>query len=254
MISRVREEFARQAETLSVAKAFTNVEVLDRIRAAVAPTKTSAILDVGCGPGILAAALAPHAREVMAFDLTPEMLAKARKRCGGAGLLNVRVALGRAEELPFPDGCFDAVVSRVTLHHVPDPQRALGEMARVTRPHGRIVLADVVASEVAEDAELHNAIEVLRDPSHVRMLALGEIQRLIEAAGLRPAALSTWDMAREFDEWIGITNAPERAAPLRTILRTLARAGIQAGIDLRHDGHTALFTHHWMLITAEKIE
>jgi ubiquinone/menaquinone biosynthesis C-methylase UbiE len=250
--SRIRKEFARQAETLSVAAAFTDADVLDRIRAAIGPTKTMGILDVGCGPGILAAALAPLVREVVGFDLTPEMLDKARQRCQEAGLQNVRFERGRAEALPFPAEGFDAVVSRATLHHFPDPLAAAREMVRVVRPNGKLVLADIVSSENTEEADLHNALEVLRDPTHVRMLTASEIQTLIEAAGLRVTATSTWEMRRDFDEWIRITNTPERATPLFTVMRTLAKAGIDAGIDLGFNGQTVVFKHRWLVITAEK--
>jgi ubiquinone/menaquinone biosynthesis C-methylase UbiE len=251
--SRVREEFARQAESLSVAPAFTDTEVLEKIRAATSPTKDMQILDLGCGPGIVSAALAPYAREVVAFDLTPEMLEKARQRCQEAGLRNVRFELGRAEELPFEAGSFDAVVTRLTLHHFPDPHRAVVEMVRVTRPKGKVVVADIVSSENPDEAELHNSLEILRDPSHVRAFSTGGLLNLIESAGLRVTSRSTWEMQRDFDEWIRITNAPERVKPLYTVMLTLARAGIHAGIDLRFNGKTVVFKHRWLLVATEKI-
>jgi ubiquinone/menaquinone biosynthesis C-methylase UbiE len=250
--SRVREEFARQADSLAVAPAFTDAEVLEKIRAATGPTKTMRILDLGCGPGIVSAALAPHAKEVVAFDLTPEMLEKARQRGKEAGLTNLRFELGRAEQLPFADGSFAAVVTRLTLHHFPDPRQVMAEMVRVTRSGGKIIVADVLSSEDTDEAALHNALEILRDPSHLRMLSSSQLLGLITGAGLRVTATSTWEMQREFEEWIRITNAPERAKPLFTVMLTLARAGIHAGIDLRFDGKTILFTHRWLLVTAEK--
>jgi len=250
--SRVREEFARQADSLSVAPAFTDAEVLEKIRAATSPTKTMRILDLGCGPGIISAALAPHAQEVVAFDLTPEMLEKARQRCKEAGLSNLRFELGRAEQLPFADRSFDAVVTRLTLHHFPDPQQVMAETVRVTGSGGKVIVADVVSSENADEAALHNALEILRDPSHLQMLSASRLLGLITGAGLRVTATSTWEMQRDFEEWIRITNAPERAKPLFTVMLTLAKAGIHAGIDLRFDGKTVLFKHHWLLVTAQK--
>ena len=113
------------------------------------------------------------------------------------------------------------------------------------------MLADVVSSENTEEAALHNALEILRDASHVRMLSVSEIQRLINAVSLRATATSTWEMPRDFEEWIRITNAPERASPLFTIMRGLAKAGIHAGIDLGFNGRTVVFKHRWLLITAE---
>ena len=250
--SRIKEEFARQAERISVAPSFTDADVLERIRAAVASTRSIRILDLGCGPGIVSAALAPSAGEVVAYDITPEMLEKARQRCQEAGVQNVLFELGMAEKLSFPDGSFDVIVSRATFHHFPDPHRVLEEIVRVTRPGGKIVVADVVSSENAEEAALHNALEILRDPSHVRMLSGNELRGLLQAVGCRVIATSTWEMRRDFEEWIRITNAPERAAPLFTIMLTLAKAGIHAGMDLGFNGKTVVFKHRWLLITAEK--
>src|SRR3989304_7029323 len=105
--SRVQEEFKRQAETLSVAPVFTDSGILKQIHAATTPTAKMNLLDLGCGPGIVTAALAPDVREVVAYDLTPEMLNQARKRCQEAGLKNVRFEVGSAEHLPFKEETFD---------------------------------------------------------------------------------------------------------------------------------------------------
>lgn len=250
--SRVKEEFKRQAETLSVAPVFTDSGVLDQIHAAMKPTKTMTLLDLGCGPGIVTAAMAPDVREVVAYDLTPEMLDKARQRCQVAGLKNVRFELGRAEDLRFEKESFDGVVTRLTIHHFPDPRRVMKEAARVTRGNGRIIVADVVSSENDEEAMLHNALETLRDPTHVRMFSPSDMLELIKSAGLRITSTVSWEMKRDYDEWISITNAPERVKPLYTVMATLAKAGIHAGINLHFDGRTVVFTHCWLLVTAEK--
>src|SRR5262249_22676809 len=120
---------------------------------------------VACGPGIVTCELAATAREVVAFDLTPEMLAKAQARCATHGLRNVAFKEGSATDLPFAEDYFDAVVSRLSLHHFQDPRRVLGEMRRVARPGGALIIADVTSSEAADKSAVQNAIEVLRDPS-----------------------------------------------------------------------------------------
>jgi ubiquinone/menaquinone biosynthesis C-methylase UbiE len=71
--------------------------------------------------------------------------------------------------LPFEDASFDTVVSRSAVHHFPDPAAAFREMARVVRVGGRVITVDVQSAETADEAALHNALEILRDPSHVRM-------------------------------------------------------------------------------------
>lgn len=250
--SRVKEEFGRQAEALSAAQAFTDSWVLEQIYGAIKPTKMMNLLDLGCGPGIVTASLAPNVREVVAYDLTPEMLDKARQRCQKAGLKNVRFELGSAEQLPFKNESFDCVVTRLTIHHFPDPRGVTEEVVRVTRRKGKVVVADIVSSENEEEAALHNALETLRDPTHVQMLSASGLLELLKTSGLGITSTVTWEMKRNYDEWIRITNAPERVKPLYTIMAALATKGIQAGINLHFDGKTVIFNHHWLLVTAEK--
>ena len=250
--SRVKEEFRRQAETLSVAQAFTDSRVLEQICGAIEPTKMMSLLDLGCGPGIVTASLAPNVREVTAYDLTPEMLDKARQRCEKAGLKNVRFELGSAEQLPFKNKSFDCVVTRLTIHHFPNPRGVMEEVVRVTRRKGKVVVADVVSSEKEEEAGLHNALETLRDPTHVQMLSASRLLQLLKASGLRITSKVTWEMKRDYDEWIRITNAPERVKPLHTVMVALANAGIGAGINLHFDGKTVVFNHRWLLVTTER--
>ena len=113
------------------------------------------------------------------------MLEKAKARCAKAGLSNVAFRSGDAENLPFKDAEFDGVVTRLAIHHFANPQRALDEMFRVLRPGGAAVIVDAVSSENLDESKLHNAIERLRDPSHVRMLPASELD-----AGVEPRRLS----------------------------------------------------------------
>jgi ubiquinone/menaquinone biosynthesis C-methylase UbiE len=245
--NRVRDEFTRQAETFSVSAAITDAELTQRFVTALGDAARGLMLDVACGPGILSAAIAKTAREVVAFDLTPEMLKRAAQRCNAAGLTNVTFREGNAAELPFADGAFDAVVTRLSVHHFDQPERVLSEIFRVLRLGGSFVIADVISSE-----ELQNAIEILRDPSHVRMLPASELTSLVKGAGFASESELAWDKPREFEEWMGIVNDPSRVAPLRAVVRALARAGASAGIGLALDGEKIRFFHRWNLIAARK--
>jgi SAM-dependent methyltransferase len=159
---------------------------------------------------------------------------------------------GSATALPFADATFDAVVTRLSFHHFAEPNVALKEMLRVLRRGGILTVADVVSSEEPDKSELQNAIEVLRDPSHVRMLPAFELIALIAQSGVAIERLEAWDKAREFEEWLGIVSNPERVAPLRTVVRALATAGEDAGMGLRLEGGVVHFFHRWQLVAARK--
>jgi len=250
--NRVRDEFSRQAETFSASAAITDAALTQRFVDALGEAARGSVLDVACGPGILSAAIAKTARQVVAFDLTPPMLTKAAQRCAEAGLDNVRFREGNAAELPFADADFDAVVTRLSVHHFDRPDRAMSEIFRVLRPGGSFVIADVISSELPAEAELQNAIEILRDPSHVRMLPGSELAALVRGAGFAIESLASWDKPREFAEWMRIINDASRVPPLRAVVRALANAGVSAGMGLSTDGDEIRFFHRWNLIGARK--
>ena len=248
----IKEEFSRQANTFSNAAALTDSGVVDRIRSAAGLGDKLRVLDVGCGPGIVTEALAGDGHEVIALDLTPEMVRSARQRCQESGFFNVHYVIGQAEYLPFEEAAFDAVITRLTIHHFTNPGVVCSDMARITRSSGRLIVVDIVSSENADESELHNALEKLRDPSHVSMISGIAMKDLVETTGLKIIQEDQWTMEREFGEWMQIVNSRARAEPLYIVMSSLAKAGIEAGIDIKFDGRTVYFKHHWILLIAEK--
>lgn len=103
------------------------------------------ILEVGCGSGELTRAVARRfpTAELVAIDADPEILAIARRKLEGDGLA-ARLEVARAQELPFPDGRFDLVLSSLMLHHLPTAgkARAIAEWRRVLAPEGTLLLFD----------------------------------------------------------------------------------------------------------------
>lgn len=248
----IRNEFSRQAGAMAQAAIFNDANVLARICDAGRLTRSSRVLDVACGPGIVVEALARSAGEVVGCDITPAMLEKARERCDLTGFTNTFFMPGRAEALPFEHASFDVIVSRSAVHHFTDPTAAFREMARVVKSGGRVVTVDVQSAEAPEEAALHNALEILRDPSHVRMLPRSELHRSIADAGLEIEEAITWENHREFFEWMKITAAPERIAPLNVVMTALAERGASAGIGLRLEGGKLRFEHTAALTVAIK--
>jgi SAM-dependent methyltransferase len=140
------------------------------------------VLDVACGPGLVACAAARGARHVVGIDLTPAMIEEAKALQSRLGLSNLEWHIGDVAALPFATDRFAAVLIRYSLHHMLDPKQALSEMVRVVRPGGRVVIADIVLP--TEHGRAYDDAERLRDPSHVRVLSNVELGRLIADVGL----------------------------------------------------------------------
>ncbi len=101
------------------------------------------ILDVGCGPAVIAGAVADSTptAEIIALDASPTRIAIAEQTLESHP--NATPILGRAEHLPFPDNSFDFVYSRFLLEYLPDKQQAVNELARVCRPGGTVLIQDL---------------------------------------------------------------------------------------------------------------
>ena len=112
------------------------------------------------------------------------MLEKARAHSEKASLENIIFREGNAQAMPFEDASFDGVVTRLAIHHFTKPQGVMNEVFRVLKPGGRAIIVDVIVSKNPEEAALQNAIEIIRDPSHIRTLPEAELIGSINAAGL----------------------------------------------------------------------
>lgn len=194
--------------------------------AALAEGKADArVLDLGCGGGHVAYAVAPHVAEVVAYDLSPDMLrvvgAAARER----GLANLRTAEGPAERLPFPDASFDLVLSRYSAHHWRDFAAGLREAARVLRPGGTAGFVDVVSAGGPASDTFLQAVELLRDTSHVRDRTRAEWEAALDAAGLLVGAVMPFRVRLEFSSWVTRMRTP---TALVTAIRALQDAATDA--------------------------
>lgn len=97
------------------------------------------VLDLATGTGITAIAARERGAQVTGADLTPELLAVAREKAAAAGFDDIEFREGDAEALPFADASFDVVLSTCGHMFAPDQPRVAAELARVTRPGGRVV-------------------------------------------------------------------------------------------------------------------
>jgi SAM-dependent methyltransferase len=177
------DQFTRQALPFSTAPAIRDEEALRALVEASGAGPEDTVLDVACGPGLVVCAFAPVVAHATGIDVTPAMLDRARAVAAERGATNVTWRLGDVVPLPWPDASFSIVVSRFAFHHFPEPAAVLAEMRRVCRPGGRVVVSDIAAVD-PDKAAAFDAMEKLRDPSHVHALTLTELEGLFAAVGL----------------------------------------------------------------------
>jgi ubiquinone/menaquinone biosynthesis C-methylase UbiE len=234
----VRDRFTRTAEIFGNAVLQTRAAEAEILAEMVAAKKSDCAVDLACGTGALAAAFAPHVRWIIGLDLTPAMLAVAQRSASGADARNVAFALGNAQEIPLPDGSLDLALTSYALHHVPEPGRVIGEMSRVLKRGGRSGLIDIFAQENPLSAEMHDRIERVRDPSHVRTLARSEFASLFAANGLRITDTRVEEHAVTFDQWMH-TAGREPSDPEYIETRRLMEEAIPNDLAAFHPRYTA---------------
>jgi ubiquinone/menaquinone biosynthesis C-methylase UbiE len=194
----VIDQFTRQAPAFSAAPSINDASLLELLVRASGAGASDRVLDVACGPGIVACAFATVAAHVAGLDLVDAMLDRARERAAERGLCNVEWVSGDVDALPWDDGAFDVVVSRFALHHLEQPAAAVAEMARVCAPGGRVVVCDLAPDPGT--ARAFNELERLRDPSHVRALTEDELRALLAgAAALEPPTVARTALAIELE-------------------------------------------------------
>ena len=140
------------------------------------------VLDIGCGTGTLAIAATRHvgpAGTVCGIDASPPMIARATRKAAKAGAPAV-FQLAAAEQLPFPDACFDAVLSTLMLHHLPRHvrQQCAIEIRRVLKPRGRVFVVDFGRAQAKGGLLAH-----VHRHGHV---SVEDIESVLTNAGLSP--------------------------------------------------------------------
>ena len=249
----VREQFRIQsAQFEEQVSGGYNRDIPGWILSNLALTGNELALDVATGTGIMARDLAPRVAQITGIDVTPEMLAQARQLAANAGIANIVFDDGDAAALPYPDHRFDLVISRIAVHHFANPEVELGEMRRVCKPDGRVVIVDITASDDAELAAAHNRLERLRDPSHTTAFAVSGLTNLAERCGLRAVHTSETDAVRDLEEWMELTAAPD---PVRQEVRAAFAADLAGGAPtgmqaFREEGRLK-FVHHWAVLVCE---
>ena len=184
------EEQAAQAHFDRWAGAYGRSRLLPSLQrkalAELRPRAGDSVLDVACGAGAMVMEVAPRVERAVGVDLSEGMLEIARSRlsdaAGARDLANVEFQLGPSDALPFDDASFTALVCTTALHHFPDPQRSIDEMARVLRPGGRLVIGDI--SRDAITTKLADPLFRRFEKGHVGLQRKRDIEAMLTRAGL----------------------------------------------------------------------
>jgi len=176
-----------QAAAPAYARSFTPAtgQFVDALLDAVSAGAGMAILDVACGPGIVSARAAQRGAKPVGIDFSSAMIDLAK---AAYPALDFRVA--DAEHLPFADGGFAAVTVNFGLHHMEHPQRALAEIRRVLRPHGRLAYSKWVAQRdnppyraILDAVAEHGTMDVPMPAGQDANLGIDELNRMARDAG-----------------------------------------------------------------------
>jgi hypothetical protein len=192
-----------RAEAYRTSATHASGDDLDAVVELCNPHAGVKILDVATGGGHVARRLRAEGAEVVTLDPSPGMQPD---------------VVARAEHIPFADGAFDVVVSRIAAHHFESLGEAIGEMVRVSN---RVVVIEDMLYRTEEEQEA----ERLRDPSHVRSLTADEWRDLLVDAGLEIEQTLYFAKTHDMDEWLARTGcAGEDAQRVRELLAPFSNA------------------------------
>jgi SAM-dependent methyltransferase len=209
---------------------------LDGMEAVLRGRPTARVLDLGCGGGHVSYRAAPHVAEVVACDLTADMLAAVARTAKERGLANIAVQQAAAERLPFEAGRFDVVLCRFSVHHWGDWEAGLREARRVLSDGGRAVFVDTVAP-AAPLLDTHlQTVELLRDPSHVRNYSVAEWTGALGRAGFAVDGVTLRKLRLDFASWIGRTATPPALADAIRHLQDGASETVRQAFAIGPDG------------------
>jgi len=238
----VTRQFGPRAAAYVASAVHAQGEDLDELRTFAEAQRFGRVLDLGCGGGHVGFALAPFARDVVAFDLSEAMLAAVAAEAAARGISNLTTRQGAAETLPFEDGAFDFAATRYSAHHWQDVPAALREARRALKPGAVLMVMDVVAPENVLCDTFIQTVEMLRDPSHVRDYSVREWAAMLKAAGFAPEEAKRRRIRIDYASWIARMQTPKVQADAILALMTQMPDEVRSHFAIEPDGSFMLDT------------
>lgn len=194
------------------------------------------VLDLGCGAGHVSYQIADLCEQVVAYDLSTEMLDLVAKTAKERGIENLAIQQGCAEQLPFDDAMFDVVVTRFSAHHWQDIQQAIQHIYRVLQPHGILIVLDSIGSNQPILDTFLQSVELLRDPSHVRNYSLGQWLSFSESHGFTPLQVERQALQICLADWVKRMHTPNKAIDAIRYLQSIASDMVTSHFQIQTNG------------------
>jgi ubiquinone/menaquinone biosynthesis C-methylase UbiE len=219
----VQDQFGPRAAAYVQSPVHAAGEDLDALEAVARGEAPERAIDVGTGGGHVSYRLSPYAASVMAVDLSVEMLTAVSDTARARGLSNIETRVAPAESLPFDDASFDFLASRFSTHHWRDFEAGLRQARRVLKPGSTAVFIDVASPGVAALDTHLQAIELLRDPSHIRDYTLSEWEAALARAGFRVRNTQRRRLRMDYPTWVERMRTPEaHRVAIRSLQQTVS--------------------------------
>ncbi len=222
------------------------------------PEKEWIALDVATGGGHAALSIAPYIKNVIAIDMTPNMLRTAKTFIREEKkVLNVEFQRADAEDLPFNDHSFDLVSCRIAAHHFPNCQKFVRESSRVLKKGGLLLVQDHVLPEDEAVAQQVDQFERLRDPSHYRAYSEKEWHMMFKVGGLKVEKTVQLVKQHEFVDWVKrMNNTDETLCNLVQMMKNAPNAVLDWFKPFpsakEFDSPQARFVNHHIIIMGRK--
>ena len=238
----VESQFGRRADAYvrsAVHAVGEDLDLLEEVVLRIAPRNA---LDLGSGGGHVAYRLSRHAGNVVASDLSAAMLAAVAATACEKGHENIETCAAPAEQLPFNDAAFDFLGCRFSAHHWREFEAGLHEARRVLALGSTAVFIDAVSpGSAALDTHIQ-AIELLRDTSHVRNYTAAEWLAALGRANFAVRATRTWRLWMDFPTWIARMQTPDLNVKAIHALQQAASADVVEYFSIESNGSFMLDT------------
>ena len=232
----VQKQFGEQASAYLSSTVHAQGTEFALLKAELAGKTHARVLDLGCGAGHVSFHVAALVNEVVAYDLSQQMLDVVSAAATERSLHNITNVCGAAERLPFAYAEFDYVLSRYSAHHWSDLGQALREVRRVLKPGGVAAFIDVMSPGSPLFDTYLQSVEVLRDTSHVRDYSAGEWLRQVSEAGLHTRSTQRQRLRLEFTSWIErMRTPPVMSAAIRELQQSMGTE-VRDYFEIQADG------------------